>query len=179
MFMVSVKVTRKKVFITALVLVLAVSAGVFWSRYSGEAVETTKPETAGVSAREQKSGNSEKPINIKKAAGKTNDQRIEFIKSFGWEVNAEAAEVMEVIIPKEFDDVYKGYNSIQKMQGFDLSGYAGKRCKRYSYEVLNYPGDVGEVRINLLVQNNKIIGGDVCSMQEGGFMHGFAHEAKA
>lgn len=186
MFMVSVKLTRKKMLITAVALVLAASAGMFWSRYrGGEVMETTKPEVKSVSEKEQKSektGEASKAekkakTKIKKVAGKTNDQRIAFIGSFGWEVNPEAAEVMEVIIPKEFDDVYKEYNSIQKMQGCDLSQYAGKRCKRYSYEILNYPGGATDVRVNLLVYNNKIIGGDVCTLQAGGFMHGFAPDS--
>lgn len=182
MFIVSVKLSPKKVLIAGLALALAVSAGVFAVRAnSGKVVETSKakPESASekaVTTEKKESPEKKAKTNVKKVAGKTNDQRMEFIKSFGWEVSAEPAEVMEVIIPKEFDDVYKEYNSIQKMQGCDLSKYAGKRCKRYSYDILNYPNGVENVRINLLVYKDKIVGGDVCTLNAGGFMHGFIHE---
>lgn len=182
MFIVSFKLSPKKVLIAGLALALAVSAGVLTVRYRGDkVVETSKAKTESVSEKSDVTAVKEKTekkikINTKKAAGKTNDQRMEFIKSFGWEVNPEEAEVMEVIIPKEFDDVYKDYNSIQKMQGFDLSKYAGKRCKRYSYDILNYPNGVENVRINLLIYKDKIVGGDVCTLNAGGFMHGFTHE---
>ena len=76
-------------------------------------------------------------------------------------------------IPKEFDDVFTNYNAIQKTQGCNLEKYAGKRCKRYTYVVTNYPGQTDNVRANILVYKDKVIGGDVCSLELGGFMHGF------
>ena len=61
-----------------------------------------------------------------------------------------------------------------RQQGCDLSKYAGKRCKRYTYVIENYPGQAEGVRANILVYKNKVIGGDVCSVELDGFMHGFA-----
>ena len=109
---------------------------------------------------------------IKRQSGKTEEQRQEFLTALGWVVNPEPDEVVEVIIPKKFDDVYENYNNIQKEQGMDLSRYKGKRCKRYSYTVLNYPGGAQNVRLNLLVCGNKIVGGDVSSMGLDGFLQG-------
>ena len=88
-------------------------------------------------------------------------------------VEPEADEVVEVQIPKEFDDVFTNYNAIQKTQGCNLEKYAGKRCKRYTYVVTNYPGQTDNVRANILVYKDRVIGGDVCSLELGGFMHGF------
>jgi len=105
---------------------------------------------------------------------RTNEERLDFIRSFGWEVEEEPIEVMEVIIPKEFDAVYQEYNSIQRRQGYDLERHAGRRVKRYTYVVTNYPGQPEDVRINLLIRDNRIIGGDVCSLLQDGFIHGFA-----
>ncbi len=186
MFMVSVRLTRKRMLLGALAVALLVSAGVAWSKYRSEdaVVETAKatieatsekPEKATTKKAEAKPEKKAK-VDSKKAAAKTNEQRLAFIESFGWEVQAEPVEVMEVIIPKEFDEVYTDYNAIQKMQGCDLSNFAGKRCKRYSYEIVNYPNQPENVRINILVINNKIVGGDVASIDAGGFMHGFALE---
>lgn len=169
MFMVSVKLTRKRMFLSALALVLVVSLGVIWARYSNNKNDVLPATTTKVEQTAEK-------VTSKKTAAKTNEQRLTFIQAFGWEVDEEPAEIMEVIIPKEFDEVYKGYNSIQKLQGCDLQPLSGKRCKRYSYTVVNYPGQTENVRINLIVYKNKIVGGDVCSLEKDGFMHGFEHE---
>ena len=102
-----------------------------------------------------------------------NSQRIAFLSSFGWEVEEDAFEIVEILIPNNFGDVYQVYNQIQKAQGFDLEDYAGQRAKRYTYRICNYPGEK-EARANLLVFRGKVIGGDVCSVELDGFMHGFA-----
>lgn len=111
------------------------------------------------------------------AAG-SDQERLHFISCFGWKVDEEPVEVREVIIPLVFDDVYRNYNEIQLSQGFDLSGFAGQRVKRWTYIIRNYPGttiDDDYVRINLLVKDGYVIGGDVCSIKLDGFMHGFSN----
>jgi len=101
-----------------------------------------------------------------------------FISSFGWEVINEPDDVREVIIPVEFDDVYKNYNEIQISQGYDLEKYAGERVKKWSFTITNYPEyeECDYIKINILVFEGKVIGGDVCSVKLDGFMHGFALE---
>lgn len=118
---------------------------------------------------------------IKRQAGKTEEQRQEFIANLGWQVGLEPDEAVEVAIPKKFDEIYENYNAIQKEQGMDLTRWRGKRCTRYSYTVLNHPNadKAPSVRLNLLVCAGKIIGGDVCSMGLDGFMHGLAPPAAA
>lgn len=106
--------------------------------------------------------------------GSTEEERQEFIASLGWQVDPEPAEVVELVVPKEFDDVYTAYNDMQKDQGYDLTKHMGKRAKRYTYVVYNYPGYEGGVRLNLVVRGNRVIAGDVCSLEIDGFMHGFA-----
>ena len=59
-------------------------------------------------------------------------------------------------------------------QGFDLEKYAGKRVKRYTYEVFNYPTGESGVQVNLLVCKNTVVGGEVLSPQLDGFLHGLA-----
>lgn len=115
---------------------------------------------------------------IKRQNGKTEEQRQEFITSLGWVVNSEPDEVVEVVIPKKFDEVYENYNNIQKEQGMNLQRYQGKRCKRYSYTVLNHPSGATNVRLNLLVCGNKIVGGDVSSLGMDGFMQGLSFPAE-
>lgn len=104
---------------------------------------------------------------------KSNEDRIEFLGQFGWEVNAEPIEEAEVTIPEQFDKIFTGYNEIQKRQGLDLSDYKKKKVTRYTYEVTNYEGEEGKVYANLLVYRNRVIGGDLCSADVTGFIHGF------
>ena len=104
---------------------------------------------------------------------KTAEDRIEFLKQFGWEVKSEPVEVCEVTIPAEFDKIFTGYNEIQKRQGLDLSDYKKKKVMRYTYEVTNYEGEDGVVYANILVYRKRVIGGDICSADVKGFIHGF------
>lgn len=102
-----------------------------------------------------------------------NSDRINFISQFGWEVKETPVEEVEVAVPESFDKVYLGYNEMQKEQGLNLSKYKGKTVTRYTYEVTNYPDYDGTVYISLLVYKDKVIGGDVCSADVNGFVHGF------
>jgi hypothetical protein len=112
-----------------------------------------------------------------KIPGKTNGDRLAFLASFGWGAEGDPLEILEVIIPKEFDEVYQRYNELQLQQGFDLSPMAGKRCKRYAYRVTGYPGSDEPVRAHILVYQDKIIGGDISSEVSGSFLHGFTPPA--
>lgn len=103
-----------------------------------------------------------------------NQDRISFIRQFGWEVSETPVEEVEVVIPSEFDKVYLGYNEMQREQGLNLAKYKGKTVKRYTYTIQNYPNYDGTVYISLLIHKNKVIGGDVCSANVDGFVHGFA-----
>ena len=113
------------------------------------------------------------------AMGNSNQQRLDFLQSFGWEVCEEPLEIVSVIIPEKFGKVYESYNEIQQMQGFDLKKFQGKEVRRYTYEVTNYPQQKKYIRANLLICKGKIIGGDICSIYvKNGFMHGFQYPKK-
>lgn len=109
-------------------------------------------------------------------AGGTNEERVAFLESFGWQVEEEPMETREVMIPAQFNDVYTAYNVMQKTQGFDLKPYAGEVCTQYKYKINNYPNEP-EVYATLLVCGNLIVGGDVACAEVDGFMHGFAKDS--
>lgn len=102
----------------------------------------------------------------------TNDQRVAYLRSYGWQVREEPVQTQEVSVPTEGSEVFLRYNALQKSQGFDLTQLSGKTLKRYVYEICNYPGE-GSYRATLLVWKNEIVGGDICSDAAGGVMHGF------
>lgn len=103
---------------------------------------------------------------------KTNEERIAFLKSFGWEVEGNPVEEADVTIPAEFDRVFENYNAIQRSQGFDLSKYKNRDMKRFTYRVTNYPDYEGTVFCNLLVYKNRVVGADICSSDVNGFIRG-------
>jgi len=114
--------------------------------------------------------------NTIRLAASTAQERQAFLAQFGWEISDDPIEVAEVIIPAQFDETYEKYNEIQLAQNFDLSNFAGRRVKRWTYEILNYPGyegRAGVVQANLLIDRGVVIGGDICSLELGGFIHGF------
>ena len=103
----------------------------------------------------------------------TNEQRLAFLQSFGWEVEDPPTETQEVRIPAEFNDVFTRYNELQKSQGYDLSQFAGKAAKRYVYRITNHPNGE-DYYATVLIHKNQVIGGDVTGTGVGGTMHGFA-----
>lgn len=114
---------------------------------------------------------SEKEINYDKI--KTDEDRVNFLAQFGWEVNPQPVESAEITIPEQFDKIFTGYNEIQKRQNLDLSKYKRKNVMRYTYEITNYDGYDGKVYANVIVYRNRVIGGDICSADVKGFIHGF------
>ncbi|WP_209346624.1 DUF4830 domain-containing protein [Flavonifractor sp. AGMB03687] len=105
---------------------------------------------------------------------KTNEDRITYLESYGWQVSQEPSSVEELLIPDTFDESYTQYLELQSSQGFDLTDYCGKRVKRYTYEISNYPTGETGIQAGLLIYKNTVIGGDVLSPQLGGFIHGLS-----
>lgn len=100
-----------------------------------------------------------------------NNMNIDYITSFGWEIDNRPAEISHLTIPQEFDVIYETYNAIAKDAGYDLNEYRGVKVTRYSYRVLNHQdSDTGLIRANVFVCKDKIVAADICSLDIGGFM---------
>lgn len=108
----------------------------------------------------------------------TNDQRIAFLESMGWKVNASPSESSQVRIPEKSGEVFDRYNDLQKSQGYDLSPYAGKTVMRYVYKVTNYPNATEPVYATLLIYKNQVIGGDVTDTAANGVIQGLKKPAE-
>lgn len=102
----------------------------------------------------------------------SNEKRVEYLSSFGWQVDDQQVEEQQVLIPREFSQVYEAYNDIQLGQGFDLKNYAGLDATRYTYKVTNYPGGESNVYADLIVYSGRVIAGDIRSAALDGFIHG-------
>ncbi len=157
MFIMSMKVEKKRILMWSIIVVVLILILIgLWMFLRGKSGEDK------VSAKT-------------KFDAANNSDRVAFLESFGWDVSDEPIEVCEIIMPESFDEVFKKYNELQKIQGLNLEDYKGKRTKRWTYAVLNYPSD-DEVHANVIIYNNKIIAGDICSTALGGFIHGFSPE---
>ena len=158
MFIYSLRAGTVKFFsVTVVALAALVALLVFIPSAESDKAEITVPTSEGISYDKIK----------------TADDRIDFLKQFGWEVDTAPIEEVEVTVPAEFDKVYTSYNELQLEQGFDLTRYQKKKVMRYTYRITNYPDYDGDVYVNMLVYKKRVIGGDVCSADVNGFIHGF------
>ena len=174
MFVYSVK-SQKSKFIAVLLIVLLIVLGFVVCSQLGEADGVGEDEIVTDAEKAEAAVGKELSYDAADAS-----ERLGFIAQFVWQVNEEPDTVTEVLIPEDFDEVYESYNNLQLSQGLDLRAYQGKRVKRWSYAVTNYPdteNSADTIRIDLLISGGKVVGGDVCSLAEDGFMHGFAMES--
>ena len=155
MVMVTAKLSKQKLLLIAALLVAVVVVLCLCLHGSENAAET--PNTAPVA------------VDVK-----TNEGRVAFLASFGWQVAEEPVQTQEVRVPTEPNEVFQRYNELQLSQGYDLTQYSGKTLRRYVYTVTNYPAsDGGPYYATVLVYKNEVAGGDVCSAAQNGVMHSF------
>lgn len=95
-----------------------------------------------------------------------------FLSHFGYEIDLQSLNTYEIEIPEEFNSIYETYNEIQRAQGLNLKRYAGDDATAYVFKISNYEYQ-GEVFATLIIRNNRIIAGDICSKDGEGFVHGF------
>lgn len=93
--------------------------------------------------------------------GENEGQRQQFLSACGWKVSSEPVEILTVLIPDNFDEIYKEYNALQRSSGFDLTAHAGSLCRQYRYRLLDHPEEKTEAYVTLLVREGTVIGGDV------------------
>ena len=104
----------------------------------------------------------------------TNEARVEYLRSFGWEVSPEPLETLQFLLPETLSEPYLSYNQLQKSQGFDLNTCCGKQVARYTYAVTNYPGHPADVQANLYICEELPVAGDIFCAGADGFQSGLA-----
>ncbi len=154
MLVMTAKVDKKKIAIIAAAAVLVIAAIVLLFA-GGDSTATSAPSTVA-----------------------SNDDRVKFLTSFGWEVVTSPTETSQVRIPADTSEVFDRYNALQKSQGYDLTPYQGKTVMRYVYKIKNYPGALEPVYATLLISNNQVIGGDVTDTSATGVIQGFPLQDK-
>lgn len=132
-------------------------------------------QQSGSTAETTVQNNASDSVSISYDKIKSAEDAAAFLSQFGWKVDAGTVKCAEVTIPSKFDKIFAGYNQLQKEQGFDLSKYKNKKITRYTFSVTNHPDTTDPVYANVLVYRNRVIGGDICSADVSGFVHGFEH----
>lgn len=97
--------------------------------------------------------------------GSTNQKRVVYMNSLGLQIDDSEVEAKEIVIPRNFDAVYKEYNLLQKKAGFDLSRFKNKAATLYTYWQHGK-----ESQIHLIIYKGEIIGGDVADINVNGSM---------
>lgn len=105
----------------------------------------------------------------------SNEARITYLQTWGWEVNPEPVETLQLLLPDKLKDDDLTYNELQKEQGFDLTTCCGKQVSRYTYTVTNYPDRPDGVQVNLYICEDKAVAGDVIAAGENGFQAGLEY----
>ncbi len=178
MFIYSMKASTIKFFgIVCVALVALITLIAFVPAYASGSQDEQSQNQGGVQV-DAPQENKEQTVSIKYEKVKSADHAAGFLSQFGWVVDAGSVESAQVTIPAEFDKIFSGYNEMQKAQGLDLSKYKKKEVTRYTFRVTNYKDDNGQpydgvVYANVLVYRQRVIGGDICSANVSGFIHGF------
>lgn len=118
------------------------------------------------------SNNSESQSTAKEIINVKNEKsRVAYLKQYGWEVESPAANAENILIPKEFSQVFEKYNELQKQQGFDLHKYSGLEVETYTYKVTNHSSS-DTVFAQLYIHNGTVIAADIHSSELDGFISG-------
>jgi hypothetical protein len=99
----------------------------------------------------------------------TNEERVAYLQSLGWDVEPEPIETLQFLLPAELEEPYRTYNELQLSQGFDLTKCCGKQVNRCTYTVTNYPEQTGSVQANLYICEDIPVAGDICASGARGF----------
>ena len=101
----------------------------------------------------------------------TSESRAEFLSSLGYTVDSEPDRTQEVLIPKEWNEVYEQYAAVQSAQGFKLAKYKGKRVMQYVYQIKNWPEEnTDPVYATLVCYKGRLIAGELTRSGNNGFL---------
>jgi hypothetical protein len=146
MFVVNLKWTRKKSVAVIIIAALVLALIVLCASHGGGKKEVSSS-------------------NIR-----TNEDRIAYLASLGWDCDSECVVEKNIVIPREFNEVYTQYNELQLAQGFDLTDYRGMEVTLYAYRVKNLSDNTETVYAQLIICGSEVIGGDVHSTSADGYM---------
>ena len=141
----TIRLTRKKAVLAAILAGILMAALILLLGRGGGSEEASAPQLTG------------------------NAERVAYLRELGWEVEEEPVTTLQFLLPPQLKGDYVAYNDLQKQQGFDLEACCGKQVTRYTYAVTNYPQRPDGVQLNLYVCEELPVAGDVVCTGADGF----------
>lgn len=99
----------------------------------------------------------------------TAEERVAYLQSFGWQVESQPVETLDLQLPDNLQEDWGSYIVLQQGQGLPFADYGGQTVRRYTYAVTNYPEIAKGVQANLFLCGDTVIGGDIIFTGQGGF----------
>ena len=90
---------------------------------------------------------------------KSAEDMADFLLGYGVEADAGTAQVLQVTIPKKFDNSFKAFNEVIGSIGMDLTKYKGKMVEKWVLQSPNRTVEDQTAYAVLLVKNDRVIGG--------------------
>ena len=89
-----------------------------------------------------------------------------FLESLGYAPEGAPFEVTRVSVPEGFGPVYENYSALNREAGFDLTPLRGRTVTKMSFRLSGEDA----LYANILIDNKRICGGDICDPALSGFM---------
>ena len=90
---------------------------------------------------------------------KSAEDMANFLLGYGVEADVGTAQVLQVTIPKKFDESFKAFNEVIQDCGMDLADHKGKLVEKWVLQCPNRTVEDQTAYGVLLVRNAKVIGG--------------------
>ena len=108
----------------------------------------------------------------------TAEERVAYLEGFGWQVNSQPIETLDLQLPERLENEWETYAKLQKGQNLPFSDFAGQAVKRYTYTVTNYPERPTGVQANLYLCEGRPVAGDICCPGADGFQEALIRPAE-
>ena len=98
----------------------------------------------------------------------TDAERAAFLREYGWEINENALETLDLVLPLSLEEAWADYVSMQNDQQLPFAHFGGQAVRRYTYSLTNYPDTPQGAQVNLYQCGQEIIGADIIVLGENG-----------
>ena len=99
---------------------------------------------------------------------KTTQRMADYIKTKGYTVDLQSAQVKEVRIPKKFDAEFENFNrKINKTDNLSLEKYRNDKVNKWTFDIVDYDEKDKTATAVLLVRKDKLIGAYLLQKPDG------------
>lgn len=104
----------------------------------------------------------------KKLKLSTTQEMVKYIEDKGFAADIQTAEIIEVEIPKKFDENFDNFNEkIKQTDGLSLEKYKGDKVSKWTFDLIDYGKDEKKAVAVLLIKKEKLIGAYILEQPQG------------